>query len=135
MPQNFNPAFFKIANQTMQGKRKDRVGHMIQMEIGEMLLRRMKDPRLGFVTVTHVNMSADMKSACVFVSVMGSDEQKKLSLEILTKAAGFFQREVGQVLKLRYTPRIMFSLDDSIDRDMEIGRILNDIKKNEDPAP
>ena len=61
----------------MQGSRKDRVGHLIQMELGQLVLTRLKDPRLGFVTITHVDMSADLKSACVYYSVIGDETQKK----------------------------------------------------------
>lgn len=111
----------------MQGKRVDRVGHLIQQEMSRLILGRTKDPRIGFTTVTHVKMTADLKSAVVFVSVMGEEKVKLNTLEGLKHAAGFFQREIGQSLKLRFTPRIQFELDRSIDRGLEIDQILRNI--------
>jgi len=115
----------------MQGKRKDRVGHLIQTELGQLILTRVKDPRLGFVTVTHVDVSPDLKSALVFFSVMGDGKAKESSQKALEKAAGFLQREIGTTLKLRFTPRLHFRLDDSLDQGFEIDRVLREIKKEE----
>ena len=113
----------------MQGKRADRVSHLIQMELSDLILRRLKDPRLGFVTVTHVDITADLKSARVFYSVMGSDKVKADSHAALEHATGFLQSKVGAVLQLRYTPRLTFIVDNSLDRGMEIDRVLRDIHK------
>lgn len=113
----------------MQGKRLDRVGHLIQMELSQLILTRVKDPRLGFVTVTHVDVSPDIRSAAVYYSVMGSVEAKRDSQAVLEKAAGFLQREIGAALKLRYTPRLLFKLDESLDRGMEIDSVLRTIQK------
>src|SRR5688572_23123416 len=108
----------------MQGKRVDRVGHLIQMELGQLILHRVKDPRLGFVTVTHVDVTPDLRSAAVFYSVLGDDKVKKDSQTALEKATGFLQKEIGDALQLRYTPKLRFLLDDSIDRGMEIDKVL-----------
>ena len=113
------------------GKRIDRVGHLIQMELGQLILHRVKDPRLGFVTVTHVSVTPDMKSARVFYSVMGDDKKKKDSQIALEKAAGFLQREIGTAIQLRYTPKLTFALDDSLDRGMEIDKVLRQIQKED----
>ncbi|MBU3760051.1 MAG: 30S ribosome-binding factor RbfA [Candidatus Omnitrophica bacterium] len=99
----------------------------MQMELGQMILTRVKDPRLGFVTVTHVDVSPDLKSACVFFSVMGSEEAKRNSQMVLERAAGFLQRELGAVLQMRNTPRLIFRLDASIEKGMEIDRIIRDL--------
>jgi len=112
----------------MQGKRTDRVGHLIQMELSNLILFRLKDPRLGFVTVTSVDVSPDLRSACVFFSVMGDSEAKQKSQIALDRAAGFLQREIGTVLKLRNTPKLIFKLDESINKGMEIDSILRKIK-------
>lgn len=116
----------------MQGKRLDRVGHLIQMELGELILHRVKDPRLGFVTVVHVDVSPDLRSARVFYSVMGTAKAKLDSQQALEKAAGFLQREIGSALQLRYTPRLKFIRDESLDQGMEIDRILRGL--NEKPS-
>ena len=113
----------------MQGKRIDRVGHLIQMELSQLILHRVKDPRLGFVTVTHVNVAPDLRSARVFYSVLGDDKKKAETQIALEKAAGFLQKEIGTALILRYTPKLHFSLDDSLDRGLEIDRVLRDIHK------
>lgn len=113
----------------MQGKRIQRVGHLIQMELGRLIVTKVKDPRLGFVTVTHVDVTPDLKSARVFYSAMGDERAKKASQTALEKAAGFLQKEVGDILKLRYTPRLKFILDDSLDHGLEIDRVLRAIDK------
>jgi ribosome-binding factor A len=115
----------------MQGKRTDRVGHLIQMELGQLILHRVKDPRVGFVTITHVSVTPDLRSACVFYSSLGDEKARKGSQTALEKATGFLQREIGTALQLRYTPKLKFMYDDSIDRGLEIDRVLRDIRKSE----
>ena len=115
----------------MPNKRSDRVGHLIQMEISNLLLHRVKDPRIGFVTVTHVGVAPDMKSARVFYSVMGGEKAQAECQKGLVKAAGFLQREIGTALRLRYTPHLTFEYDDTIDRRMEIDQVLRQIKQSE----
>ena len=116
----------------MQGKRSNRVGHLIQMELGELILHRVKDPRLGsFVTVTHVSPSTDLKSAMVFYSVLG-DSQKRQEVQTgLEKAAGFLQKKIAEALRLRYTPKLKFQYDDSFDRGFEIDRLLYELHRRE----
>ena len=113
----------------MQGRRRDRVGHLIQMELGSLILHRVKDPRLGFVTVTHVNVAPDLRSACVFYSTLGDEKVKKGSQIALEKAAGFLQKEIGTALELRYTPKLKFIFDDSLDQGIAIDRVLRQIDK------
>jgi ribosome-binding factor A len=116
----------------MQGKRTERVGSLLQMELSKLILERVKDPRLGFVTITHVKVTADLKSAVVFFTVLGDQEKKEESLDVLKRAAGFLQREVGHFLEMRYTPRLQFELDDMVDKSFEIEEV---IKKIENPPP
>ncbi len=111
----------------MQGKRVDRVGQLVQQEMSKLILGRTKDPRIGFTTVTHVKMTADLKSAVVFVSVMGTEKVKLATIAGLEHARGFFQHEIGEALKLRFTPKIQFELDRSIDRSLEIDQILKKV--------
>lgn len=115
----------------MQGKRSDRVGHLIQKELSSIILERVKDPRLGFVTINYVKMTPDLKSAVIFFSVMGDEKAKKDSLLVLSKASGFLKREIGAVLKLRYTPRLQFELDDSIDKSFEITDVIKKMKEKD----
>lgn len=115
----------------MQGKRIDRVGHLIQMELGQLILHRVKDPRLGFVTVTHVSVTPDLRSACVFFSALGNEKARRDSQVALEKASGFLQKEIGSALQLRYTPKLKFMFDDSLDRGQEIDKVLRDLHKED----
>lgn len=115
----------------MQGKRIDRVGHLIQMELSQLILHRVKDPRLGFVTLTHVNVTPDLRSACVFYSALGDAKAKEGTQIALEKSAGFLQKEIGTALQLRYTPRLKFVFDDSLDRGLEIDKVIREIHKDE----
>ena len=115
----------------MQGKRIDRLGHLLQMELSQTVLTKLKDPRLGFVTITHVQITPDLKSAIVSYSVLGDAKAKDDSKIALTNAKGFLQKEVGRHLKLRYTPKLAFRLDESLDHGFEIDRILKEIKDKE----
>lgn len=117
------------------GKRINRVGHLIQMELSQLVLHRVKDPRLGFVTITHVSVAPDLRSARVFYSVLGDAQKKEDSRIALEKAAGFLQREIGGALQLRYTPKLTFSLDESLDRGMEIDKVIRKIHEEENHAP
>ena len=108
----------------MQGKRTDRVGSLLQMELSKLIIERVKDPRVGFVTITHVKVTADLKSAVVFFTVMGDKKKKEDSLTVLKHAAGFLQKEVSHILNLRYTPRLQFELDDMIDKSFEIEEVI-----------
>ena len=108
-------------------KRSDRVGHLIQKEISAIIVELIKDPRVGFVTVTDVAVTDDLKSARVYFSIMGSEEDKLKSMEGLRSAKGFIQGELGRRLKLRYTPKISFFHDGSFERADRIDRLLKDL--------
>lgn len=112
-------------------RRAERVSHLIQMELGQVLLHKMKDPRMGMITVTHVGVAADLKSARVFYSVLG-DEQARISTQIaLERGTGFLQREIATALKLRYTPKLTFAFDDSLDQGIKIDRVLHELQKEQ----
>ncbi len=98
-----------------------------------MILTRIRDPRLGFVTVTHVDMTQDLKSALVFYSVMGDKEKRRDSQAALEHATGFLQKAIGTTLKLRYTPKLSFQFDDSLNQGLEIDRLIQTIQKEETP--
>ena len=117
----------------MQGKRTERVASLLQMELSNLILERVKDPRLGFVTVTNTKITADLKSAVIFVSIMGDKKKKEESLAVLKRAAGFLQHEVGLAIKMRYTPKLQFELDDSLDKDFEIGQVIRKIEEKDKP--
>ncbi|MBI2204137.1 MAG: 30S ribosome-binding factor RbfA [Candidatus Rokubacteria bacterium] len=108
----------------MQGKRLDRVNQLIKEEISLLLQRELKDPRLGFVSVTEVETSKDLRSAKVFVSVLGGDEQWKASMAALVSARGFVRHWLRQHLDLRVTPDLEFRPDRSMEHAARIQALL-----------
>jgi ribosome-binding factor A len=111
----------------MQGKRLDRVNQLIKEEISVVLQRELKDPRLGFVSVTEVETSKDLRVAKVFVSVLGGDEQWKASMAALASARGFVRNWLRQHLDLRVTPEIDFRPDHSMEHAARIQSLLKDL--------
>lgn len=107
--------------------RADRVSEEILKEISNIIRNDMKDPRLGFVSVMRVELSRDLRHANVYVSVMGSDDEKKKTMDALAHGAGFIRVLLGQRLKLRASPEVVFHLDDSIERSVRISSILKQV--------
>jgi ribosome-binding factor A len=112
-----------------QGFRKDRLSSEIVKETSKILLSEMRDPRLGFVTVTRAKVSDDYRHAKVFVSVMGPPKQKKLTLSGLKHAQGFVQRELSRRIKMRVFPEIVFELDESIDKAFQVTQLIDDLAR------
>ena len=104
--------------------RIEKLQELIKQEMSKMLLKEIKDPRIGFVTVTDVEMTGDLREAKIYVSIMGGAEQVKSSLEGLNSALGFIRREIGQRVRLRFTPEISFALDTSLDYGDHIQKLL-----------
>lgn len=109
--------------------RQTRVGEQMKKELGEIIGRKIKDPRIGFVTVTDVQVTGDLQQATVFISVLGDDEQRENTLKGLAKAKGFIRSEIGQRIRLRKTPEISFEFDESIDYGNRIDSLLYQIKE------
>ena len=106
--------------------RIERVNSLIRQEISQLLQRQVKDPRLGnFIAVTEVATSADLKYAKVFVSSMGSEEEKQETLRALASATGFFRKELARRLKMRYIPLLSFQWDDSIERGDNLLQLID----------
>lgn len=118
--------------------RANKVGEQMKKELGEIIGRKIKDPRVGFVTVTDVQVTGDLQQATVFISVLGDMEQRENTLKGLAKAKGFIRSEIGQRIRLRKTPEIFFEFDESIDYGNRIDTLLHQIhdeersKENED---
>jgi len=108
--------------------RQEKLGELIAAELSELLRTRVKDPRVGFASITHVEVSGDLRHAKVFVSVMGSPEERDATIQGLKNATGFLRHELATRLVLRYMPEIAFKLDKSIE---EGARILELIQKVE----
>jgi len=112
----------------MQGKRLDRVNQLIKEEVSTLLQRELKDPRLGFVTVTDVETSKDLRQAKVFVSVLGDDKQWAGSMAALASARGFVRNWLRQHLDLRVTPELDFRPDHSLEHAARIQSILKQVR-------
>ena len=112
----------------MEGKRSEKVADLIHKEISEMLVKTIKDPRIGFVTITRVSVSEDYRSAKVYFSVPGSLEERQRSMEGLNSAKGYVRKELGRRIRLRYTPEILFKFDPSIEYAIHIGEVFRHIK-------
>ena len=97
-----------------------------------MILRELKDPRIGFATVTQVAVSGDLRHAKIFVSLMGSEEQKLHTWEGLNSSLGFIRSELGKRIRLRYTPEISLQWDTSLDHSVKIQKLLDEVRKEEE---
>jgi ribosome-binding factor A len=104
-----------------------KMAQAVREVVGMAILAEIKDPRVRDVTVTHVDVAPDLRSAKVHVSVMGDDKQQKLCLYGLESAAGFLQRKVGDRIETRYTPRLTFELDMGVKKSIEMARILKEV--------
>ena len=109
----------------MQGKRLERVNQLMKEEISGVLMRELKDPRLGFVSVTEVETSKDLRTAKVFVSVLGDERQWQASLTALQSARGFIRNWLRTHLDLRVTPMLDFRADRSMEHAAKIQSLLD----------
>jgi len=107
------------------------LGQQIRVELAELISRQVKDPRIGFATVTRVELSADLHHARVFVSVLGNPEEQKNNIEGLSSAAGFLRHEIGHRLALRRAPELSFILDYGVEAGEKIEMLLQEIHKDE----
>jgi ribosome-binding factor A len=114
---------------TMRFKRSERVGDLIKMEVAEILGRKIRDPRIGFVTVMAVEVTDDLREAKVFVSILESGKEREKTLQGLESAAGFIRGEVGKRIKLRRVPELTFKLDISAERAAHLLEILERVKQ------
>ena len=112
----------------MAGHRTDQVGAQVQQEIMEIIRRDLKDPRIGFVSITGVRMSPDLRTARVRISVLGDDEEQRRTLAGLRSATGLIRRELGRRLEnLRFSPELRFEIDTSIEYSVRISKTLREI--------
>ena len=109
--------------------RPERVGELIRQAVAEFLTGGVRDPRVGFVTVTGVDVSADLSHATVRVSVMGTEEEKARSLEGLSSAARFLRASLARDLRLRTSPELHFQLDRGIEHAQRIEQVLKGLKE------
>ncbi|UFS70846.1 ribosome-binding factor A [Geomonas sp. RF6] len=108
-------------------KRSDKVAEAIHKIVSELLVKGLKDPRIGFVTITGVKVTDDNHQATIYFTVMESDEEKKGTEAGLNSARGFIRKEVGRVLQMRFTPEIRFRYDTSLEYGFHIDKILKEV--------
>ena len=109
--------------------RVEKLQELIKQEISDIIFNELKDPRIGFVTVTSVACTEDLREAKIYVSIMGDEKAARESLHGLNSSLGFVRREIGRRIRLRFTPEISFALDASLDYSDHIQRLLNEIHK------
>ena len=114
--------------------RPKRVAELIREEIGALLTKGLKDPRIGFVSILGVRMSSDLRHANVYVSLYGSENEQKSSLIGLRNSAGWVRREIGKRLRLRVTPEIRFFPDDTLDRVYHLEDLFREIHEQEEQS-
>ena len=111
--------------------RQEKLGEQITLEISDLIRTRLKDPRIGFASITHVEVSGDLRHAKVFVSVMGSEKDQAATMQGLRNASGFLRHELAGRLTLRYMPELAFKLDTSIQEGARILALINQVEQEE----
>ena len=117
----------------MEGKRSEKVADLIQKEISQMLVKSIKDPRIGFVTITKVVVSEDCRFAKIYFSVAGNLAERESSQKGLESAEGYIRKELGHRIRLRYTPEIMFQFDPSIEYAIHMEKLIQSIHQEKGP--
>jgi len=115
--------------------RQEKLGELITAELSELLRTRLKDPRVGFASITHVEVSGDLRHAKVFVSVMGTAQEQAETMKGLKNANGFLRHELAGRLTLRYMPELAFKLDTSIEEGAHIINLINQVAQEDKNEP
>ena len=111
----------------MSTRRRRQVGDLLRDEISFIIQRGLKDPRIGFASITRVEVSPDIRYATVYVSVLGTEEEQSQTMDALNSAAGFIRHELGPKLTMRNVPTLTFRLDRSMQHAENVARLLNEI--------
>jgi ribosome-binding factor A len=112
-----------------EGKRSEKVADLIRKEVSDLLMTSVKDPRIGFVTVTRVVVSDDCRQAKVYFSVMGTAKEQQRAIQGLASATGFIRKELSRRVTLRYTPEILFQFDPSVEYAIHMEEIFHELEK------
>jgi len=114
----------------MSEVRANRVAEQMKKELGDILTRKIKDPRVGFVTITDVEVTGDLQQATIYLTILGEESEKQDTLKGLSKAKGFIRSEIGNRIRLRKTPELFFEIDQSIETGNRIESLLRDLNTN-----
>ena len=118
----------------MAHRRTARVADLVKQEVSQIIQHEMKDPRIGFVTVTSVEVSVDLRHARVYFSVLGSQEDQKASLEALERAKGYIRTQLGRKIKLRHIPELFFRYDESFDYAQRISNVMRNLETTDNDS-
>lgn len=110
--------------------KKDKIAGIIQKEIAEIIQFELKDPKVGFITITDVVVSGDLSQAKIYVSFLGQDARKEAGMKALERSKGFLRTQLAQRLTIRKAPQLIFLHDTSLERGNKIDRIIADIHKD-----
>ncbi|SEN57056.1 ribosome-binding factor A [Amphibacillus marinus] len=116
----------------MSQVRANRVAEQMKKELGDIITRKIKDPRVGFVTITDVEVTGDLQQATVYLTILGEKREQQDTLLGLSKAKGFIRSEIGQRIRLRKTPELFFELDETIETGNRIESLLRDLNRSND---
>lgn len=116
----------------MQGSRPERVGDQIRAELSDLIARDLKDPGVGFITLTYVKVSADLQVARVYYTALGDERRRKEASAALQRATPFLRRQLAGRLRLRRAPELAFQYDESIERGERVERIFQEIHATEE---
>ena len=111
--------------------RATRVADLLKEEISEMLCKEVKDPHIGFITITDVEVSKDLKHAQIFYTILGDEKQEEESADALRRVSSFIKKQLGKRLRMRYIPEIIFKYDHSLAYGTKIDHILNSLKETQ----
>ena len=113
----------------MSSQRPERVQETLRREISKIVHNELKDPRVGFLTITRVELTRDLRYAKVYFSALGEIKEKRLALKGLTSAKGFIKGLIGDRIKLRFMPEIAFKIDDSLEHTKKLYDLMDKLKK------
>lgn len=116
-------------------RRTERLAEEIREEVALLIASELKDPRIGFVTVTRVEVTPDLRTARIYVGVLGTEKQRTTSLAGLKQGAGFLRRALGRTLRLRYTPELLFLYDEGLEASDRVAKLLAEIGSSPTAAP
>lgn len=110
-------------------KRADRLGELIQTEVSDIILKKIKDPRIGMVTITGVEVSDDLRMARIYYSILGNDEKRQQAMIGLKSATNYIKKLLGSRLNLRYVPDLEFRYDQSFEYGQRIDKLLAEVEE------
>lgn len=115
----------------MASTRQNKVRQLLKQEVSDIIRREIKDPRLGFLTVTDAEITADLKHSKVYVTILGDEQERKQSMDVLKHAQHFIRQEFGKRVRMKILPDIQFFYDESVDRGVRIFELLEEIKRDD----